>query len=75
VGFAVFEQELDDFPEVGLELIEGLALGMRAAPAGDVADVDPSIRIPFNDCGVGAHDALRNRVLKDTLDTGRAVAP
>lgn len=49
---AVFEQHLDHFLEIGVEFVEGFALGMGTGDAGDVADIEAGLRIFFDDGGV-----------------------
>lgn len=46
---AVFEQHGDDLLEVPLELVVGLSLTVRARPTGNRADVEPGVRIAFDD--------------------------
>jgi hypothetical protein len=42
-GVAVFEEEVDDLAEVGVELIEAFGLRVGAREAGDAAHVEPSV--------------------------------
>ena len=48
----IFEQHLDDLFQVGVQLVEGLALAVRAGEARDVADVETGLGAAFNDGSV-----------------------
>jgi hypothetical protein len=48
---AIFQEHLDDLLKVPPQLVQGLALAVRAGPAWDVADVQAGVGIPFD------HDA------------------
>ena len=55
VRFAVLKEQLDDLPEVPLELVQGLRLGMGPRPARDVADIQAGLGVPLDDSRIGAH--------------------
>jgi hypothetical protein len=54
-GLAVLQQQLDDFLEVALKLVEARALRMGTRPPGNVPDEHPCLRVAFDDCGIGSH--------------------
>ena len=56
-GFPVLEQERHNLAEVVEQLVNRRALGVRARPAGDVADQQPGVRVTFDDSSKGAHSS------------------
>ena len=48
--FAVLEEHRDDFAKIGVQLIERLALRMRAAEARNVSDVETRVGVPLGTC-------------------------
>ena len=61
---AVLEQHVDDFEQVRPQFVQGGALRVRARPAGNVADEETRVLIPFNHSSIGAHLVLRRGHLK-----------
>ena len=53
--FAILKEQRDDLLEVAVEFIERLRLAVGTGKAGDVADIQPGVRIAFDDCGKGLH--------------------
>ena len=61
-GAAALADHCDDFPEIGVQFVERLALAVGAGKAGDITDIEPGIRASFDDCGIGLHG--RDRPLR-----------
>lgn len=52
---AVFKEHRDDFAQIGVQLVERLALTVGAGKAWDTADIESGIRASLDDCGIGLH--------------------
>jgi hypothetical protein len=48
MSFPVLEEHRDDLREVVLQLVDRLSLGVCAGPTRHVADVQPSLGVPFD---------------------------
>ena len=57
--FPVIEKHRDDFLEVLVEFLEGVALAVRSGKPGHVPDVEARIRATFHDGRVTAHRSQR----------------
>jgi hypothetical protein len=53
---AFFEQQCDDFLQIGPQFVQRRALAVRAGKSGHPADVQPGVGIFFDDCGKALHD-------------------
>ena len=52
---AVLEEQLDDFPQVSVELVQGFALTVGAGEPGHPTDVQSGVGVAFDDRDVGLH--------------------
>jgi hypothetical protein len=59
LGFAVFEQHGDDFAKVGVQLVEGGALTVRAPESRHIAHVKLRVRTMLDDRRIRTHGAWR----------------
>ncbi len=59
VRFAVLKQERNHFLHVAVELIERFGLAVGTGKSRDVSDVQTSVGIAFDDCGIGLHGRER----------------
>ena len=53
LGIFVLEDEVDDFDEIVVQLVEGVGMGVSAQEGRDVADVLPGDQAALDDGGVG----------------------
>lgn len=74
-GLAVFEEELDHFPHVRLELVQALGLRVRAGKAGDGPDQERGLWVALDDDGEHSHGSQGLKRLGSNSSHGQKVRP